>query len=192
MHTEYMWRSLDAAGFEHVRIDRSHPGWDVYDSMIVREHEGEIRRGGYTLILDKEFRTLEVRIMAEQEPGGMAALHLLASGDGTWTDADERRIPSMDGVIDVDIAWSPLTNMLPVRRLELNPGEETSVPVAYIDLPSLVLKRAEQFYTRIDDSKVRFETGARDFAREISFDEDGFVIEYPDLFARAFPNAADQ
>lgn len=191
MATEYLWRSLDTAGFEHVRVDRSHPGWDVYDSMLVRVHDGEVRRGGYTLIVDKSFRTLEVRIMAEQEPGSMAALHLLASGDGTWTDADERRIPSLDGVIDVDIQWSPLTNMLPIRRLDLVPGEEHNIAVAYIALPELALSRMEQQYTRVNDSTVRYASATRGFERDLSVDEDGVVIDYPGIFVRSFPEGAE-
>jgi hypothetical protein len=186
---EYVWRSLDHAGFEHVRVDRSHPGWDVYDSMIVREHDGEIRRGGYTLIVDKAFRMLEIRIMAEQETGSMAGLHLLASGDGTWTDGDERHIPSLDGVIDVDIQWSPLTNTLPVRRLDLREGDEHDISVAYIALPALALSRVRQRYTRVDDRTVRYTSETRDFVRDIALDDDGFVLEYPGLFIREWPGS---
>lgn len=192
MGKEYLWRSLDNPGFEHVRVDDSHPGWDVYDSMVVREYEGEIRRGGYTLIVDKSFRTLEIRIMAEQEPGSMAALHLLASGDGTWTDQDERRIPSLDGVIDVDIQWSPLTNTLPVRRLAMKAGDEQDISVAYIELPSLTLRRVEQHYTRVGDTTVRYASQTRDFVRDIVLDDDGFVLEYPDLFTREWPRASSE
>jgi hypothetical protein len=187
MTRELMWRTIEASGFEHVRVDDSHPGWDVYDSMLVREHDNQVRRGGYTLILDKEFRTLEIRIMVEQQPGSMAALHLLASGEGVWTDADERRIPELDGCIDVDIQWSPLTNTLPVRRLHLQPGEEREIEVAYIELPSLTLRRVTQRYTSLGDRSVRYATETRDFERELTLDADGFVIEYPDLFERTFP-----
>ena len=187
MENEYLWRSLDNAGFEHVRVDDSHPGWTVFDSMMVRESDGQIRRGGYTLIVDKVFRTLEIRIMAEQEPGSMAALHLLATGDGIWTDGDERRIPSLDGVIDVDIQWSPLTNTLPVRRLGLEKDEEQAISVAYIALPSLSLRRVDQRYTRVDDSTIRYASETRDFIRDLTLDNEGFVLEYPDLFTREWP-----
>lgn len=187
MTRELMWRTVDVPGFEHVRLDDSHPGWDVYDSMLVREHDGQVRRGGYTLIVDKESRTLEIRIMVEQQPGSMTALHLLATGDGTWTDADERRIPELDGCIDIDIQWSPLTNTLPVRRLDLQPGEEREITVAYIELPSLTVRRVRQRYTGLGDRAVRYASETRDFIRELTLDDDGFVVQYPDLFERSFP-----
>jgi uncharacterized protein len=187
MAKEIMWQSLESPGFEHVRIDDSHPGWDVYDSMFVREHEGSVRRGGYTLVLDKNFRTLEIRIMVEQSPGSMTALHLLASGDGTWTDADEQHIPELDGCIDVDIQWSPVTNTLPVRRLGLETDSEEAIPVAYIELPSLRVTRATQRYTRIDNRTVQYTSETRDFVRELTLDDDGFVVLYPDLFIMSWP-----
>lgn len=192
MTTELLWQSLDSPGFEHVRLDDSHPGWNVYDSMIIREEGGQVRRGGYTLIVDKEWRTLEIRIMVEQAPGSMAALHLLASGDGRWTDADEQPIPELDGCVDVDIQWSPLTNTLPVRRLDLQSGAEQEIRVAYIELPTLDLRTVQQRYTRLDNQTVRYESETRDFVRDITLDDAGFVEHYPDLFKRSWPVPNDR
>ncbi|HLU35848.1 MAG TPA: putative glycolipid-binding domain-containing protein [Thermomicrobiales bacterium] len=190
MAMELMWQTLDAPGFEHVRLDDGHPGWDVYDSMVIREHDGQVRRGGYTLVVDKAWRTLEIRIMVEQAPGSMAALHLLANGEGVWADAEEHRIPELDGCVDVDIQWSPLTNTLPVRRLDLRPGEEQEIRVAYIELPSLTVRPVIQRYTRLNGGRVRYESETRDFARDLQIDEDGFVEHYPDLFRRSWPSAS--
>jgi uncharacterized protein len=192
MTRELIWQSLDAPGFEHVRLDDGHPGWDVYDSMLVREEGGQTRRGGYTLILDKAWRTLELRIMVEQAPGSMAALHLLATGDGRWADAEERPIPALDGCIDVDIQWSPLTNTLPVRRLDLAPGAEQEIRVAYIELPSLTVRPVVQRYTRVDERTVRYASETRDFMRDLTLDGDGLVVAYPDLFTRTWPHATEE
>lgn len=191
MTKELMWTSVEAPGYEHVRIDEGHPEWTVFDSMFVRVHEGDVRRGGYTLIVDKAWRTLEIRLMVEHAPGQMAALHLLASGDGAWTDADGNRLPELAGCIDVDIQWSPLTNTLPVRRLGLTPGQEQDIRVAYLPLPGLGARPLMQRYVGIDDHRVRYESPTRDFQRDISIDDDGFVVEYLGLFTRSWPEAPD-
>lgn len=187
MTREMIWRPLDTAGFEHVRLDDGHPEWNSYDSMFFRVEQGEVRRGGYTLIVDKAWRTLELRIMVEQAPGSMTALHLLATGDGAWADADGTRIPALDGCIDVDIQWSPLTNTLPIRRLDLPAGEATDIQVAYVALPELAPQARTQRYTRLDDTRVRYASVGRGFQAEIVVDDDGYVVDYPDLFSRAFP-----
>src|SRR5699024_2888045 len=113
MKPELIWRADDAPGFEHVRVDEGHPEWTAFDSMFVREYGHTVRRGGYTLIVDKGWRVLELRLMVEEEPGSMTALHIMTSGDGRWVDADEHLIPELENCLDVDIQWTPLTNTLP-------------------------------------------------------------------------------
>ena len=190
MPTDLIWTALATAGYEHVRIDEGHPGWNVFDSMLIRVHEGIVRRGGYTLICDKAWRTLELRIMAEQAPGQMIARHLLATGDGRWTDVDGNPLPELDGCIDVDIAWTPLTNTLPVRRLDLRPGQEEDIRVVYLPLPELELRVMEQRYTRLAGDRARYRSVGSGFERDLTLDDDGFVIEYPGLFRRAWPGPA--
>lgn len=187
MITELIWRSEEEPGFEHVRIDAGHPEWTVFDSMFVRESEGHVRRGGYTLVVDKAWRTLELRIMVEQAPGSMVARHLLASGDGIWTDADGHAIPGLDGCIDVDIQWSPLTNTLPVRRLDMRDVAETDIRVAYVALPGLDIRPMTQTYSRVDSSTIRYQSETRSFVRDLVVDDEGYVIAYPGLFQRMWP-----
>jgi len=187
MTTELLWSTWDDTGYEHVRIDAGHPEWTVYDSMFVRVDEGTVRRGGYTLICDKAWRTLELRIMAEPAPGSMQALHLLASGDGRWTDADGRPLPELDGCIDVDIQWTPLTNTLPIRRLGLQQGHQKEIRVVYVPLPSLELRVAEQRYTGLAPNVARYESLTSDFTADLAIDPEGFVVDYPGLFRRRWP-----
>lgn len=187
MQPDVIWTALDTEGYEHVRIDEGHPEWNVFDSMFVRAHEERVLRGGYTLICDKDFRTLEIRFMVEQQPGNMVAMHLIASGDGRWTDAEGRPMSALDGCIDVDIQWSPLTNMLPIRRLKLRPGQEQMIRVVYFPLPGLELAPWEQAYTGVTNDTVRYASVTSNFQRDITVDDDGFVIEYPGLFRREWP-----
>lgn len=189
MKPELMWHSVDVPGFEHVRVDEGHPEWTVFDSMLVREHEGTIRRGGYTLIVDKAWRVLELRLMVEQAPGSMTALHVMASGDGRWVDADQRPLPELDGCVDIDIQWTPLTNTLPVRRLDLPVGEEQEIRVAYVSLPDLIIRPMAQHYTRIDDSTVRYRSETMPNGVELDVDGEGIVLAYPGRFQREWPLA---
>jgi uncharacterized protein len=185
---ELMWASHENPGYEHVRIDDGHQEWTLFDSMVVRVHDGEVRRGGYTLIVDKAWRTLEIRLMVEQAPGSMVAQHLLATGDGQWTDADGRHLPELDGCIDIDISWTPLTNTLPIRRLKVHPGEQEDIRVVFFEMPSLAFDVWKQRYTGLETNKVRYESLGRDgFMRELRLDDEGFIVDYPDLFRRIWP-----
>jgi uncharacterized protein len=187
MTTELIWQHHEAPGWEHVRVMTDHPGWTVFDSILVREHAGQVLRGGYTLVTDKEWRALELRLMIETSPGAMEGIHLLSEGQGRWTDADENHMPQLDGCLDLDIQWSPLTNSLPINRIPLREGEESEIQVAYISLPQLAVTPITQRYLRLNDSEVRYISGTRDFESEITHDEEGYVVSYPTLFSRAWP-----
>lgn len=192
MQNELVWQSLDEPGWEHVRVQSDHPGWTVFDSIFVREHNGQVLRGGYTLVTDKQWRTLELRLMVESAPGVMEGIHILSEGDGKWTDANEQPMPQLDGCLDVDIRWTPLTNSLPINRIPLTGDEEHEIRVAYINMPDMMIEPITQRYSRINAGTVKYASANRDRVRELSVDEDGLVEHYPDLFARTWPAPKEQ
>lgn len=184
MTTELIWQHIDAPGWEHVRIISDHPGWTVFDSILVRQHAGLVLRGGYTLVVDKQWRTLELRLMLETSPGTMEGIHLLTEGDGRWTDANDQHIPELDGCLDVDIDWTPLTNALPVHRLRIKEGEEHAVPVVHISLPTMSIQPETHRYHRLNDSDVTHSVGDDNIIHALSMGNDGFVVQYPERFLR--------
>lgn len=48
------------------------------------------------------------------------------------------------------------------------------------------LEQLEQHYTSLGSGRYRYESANRDFARDLTTDPDGLVIEYPGLFHRTF------
>ncbi|GAB1688817.1 putative glycolipid-binding domain-containing protein [Krasilnikovia sp. M28-CT-15] len=86
------------------------------------------------------------------------------------------------GAFDVDLAGSPLTNTLPIRRLGLlkaEPGVAHRLSVAWVLVPSLEVVQADQIYTPVGGGMVRFATET--FSADLSVDDDGFVTEFPGL-----------
>lgn len=187
MTSELIWQHLEAPGWEHVRVISDHPGWTVFDSILVREDSGQVLRGGYTLVVDKQWRTLELRFMLESAPGSMQGVHLISEGDGRWSDANEQHIPELDGILDVDIQWSPLTNTLPLRRLNMTEGSHHDVRLAYIALPDLALQVVDQHYHRPNASTLEFSAPGSPEKYLIKTDQDGYVSDYPELFTRTWP-----
>ena len=113
----------------------------------------------------------ELRYRLEQ-----GALHLELVGDRTL-DLD------LDGADFFDLGWSPLFNSLPVIRDRLlQPGPARDYLMRWIDVPSLEVSWSEQRYEPQGDGVVRFSAG--DFVSDITFDADGFVVNYPGIAAR--------
>ena len=86
------------------------------------------------------------------------------------------------GAFDVDLTGSPLTNTLPIRRLDLlkaEPGVAHRISVAWVLVPSLEVVQADQIYTRLGEGVVRFANET--FSADLIVDDDGFVATYPTL-----------
>ena len=90
--------------------------------------------------------------------------------------------PTVTGCIDVDLNFSPSTNLLPIRRLNLAVGQKTAVKAAWLKFPSFELESLSQVYSRIDESTYRYESGGGQFTADLKVDRVGFVRNYPAIW----------
>jgi hypothetical protein len=111
-------------------------------------------------------------------------LSLEHDGRGQWT-ANGERVPDLDGALDCDLAFSPLTNMMPVRRSALHErsGSEDFV-MAWVSVPDLRVHASPQRYEHVRPGVVRYVALDGDFTAELELDDDGLVVRYPRLAQR--------
>jgi hypothetical protein len=115
-----------------------------------------------------------------RDAAGRRELDLRRAADGTWT-ANGDPQPHVEGALDCDLAYSPLTNFMPARRLAGAPADHV---MAWVSVPDLAVHRSEQRYEPIDARHVRY-VGLEDgFTAELELDEDGLVVRYPGLAER--------
>jgi hypothetical protein len=107
------------------------------------------------------------------------SLSLEADGRGHWS-IDGRRLPELDGCIDVDLEFTPATNALPVRRLRLAEGQSADLRAAWVRFPGLSAEPNEQRYQRLEGAGYRYLSG--DFSADLEVAEDGLVIRYGELW----------
>jgi hypothetical protein len=171
---ELVWRGVEVDGLERARVDE-HGGVRV-ESVI------DSARGRYSYELrcraDWTFRALHLEALEGQRTFGLER-----TADGVWMLDGEERTDLADA-IDLDLAATPLTNTLPIRRLDLAVGDEADLVAAYVSFPDLELVPEPQRYTRLDEDLYLFESLDSDFEVEITVDARGFVLEYPGLFER--------
>jgi hypothetical protein len=106
---------------------------------------------------------------------GERSLDLRRAADGTWT-ANGEPLPEVEGALDCDLAFSPLTNFMPARRLGAEPVDHL---MAFVSVPDLGVRLSRQRYEPIDDHHVRFVSLDSEFASELELDDDGLVTHYP-------------
>ncbi|SFR57972.1 hypothetical protein SAMN04487947_2506 [Halogeometricum rufum] len=192
MYAHYCWEPVDGVGFEDCAVSFS-PGIQADGLVVAVGGDDDATRVRYRLRTDSEFRTETVRVdRFDAGEGDDAAasdsLSLVAEG-GSWT-VDGEPAPALDDCLDVDVAVTPLTNTLPIRRLGLAPGESAAIAVAYLDPRTLDVSRAEQRYTRLpsagesdgDGDRYRYESLTSGFTATVAVDAAGVVRDYPGAF----------
>lgn len=96
---------------------------------------------------------------------------------GTWVINGEHR-PDLDGCTDIDLGWTPATNTIPIRRLELEGREAATIRAAWLKWSELQFIATDQSYTRIANTKWRYASG--NFTAELLIDNQGVVRTYGD------------
>jgi hypothetical protein len=132
-------------------------------------------RADYELTTGANWVTERLRVAC-----GERSLDLVRAADGSWTANGEPQ-PHVEGSLDCDLAFSPITNFMPARRLA---GEPVDHVMAWVSVPDLAVLRSEQRYEPIDARTVRYVGLDSDFTADLELDEDGFVMRYPRLAER--------
>ncbi len=168
------WQGLEVETVEHYDITTHAAGRHVRGAIVAPAY-GLF----YALELDD---TLAVRsAVIERTDGKTLALH--ADGSGNWTDENTTPCPDLTGCIDIDIWPTPLTNSLPIWRSRWVQGEPQRFTMAWIDGNEMTVRRNDQFYTRLDSRRFRFQN-TDGFEQVLELDDDGLVTDYPTLFKR--------
>ncbi|MEV1292912.1 putative glycolipid-binding domain-containing protein [Pseudonocardia sp. NPDC049635] len=195
------WRSEPdtGGGLESARITTAGGGFRAVGRMIrgVPGLPGGVLTASYRLVVagDGSLSRLAVDVATA---GGEQQLTISRSTDGVWLvdDGSGGTRGEFHGARDVDLAFSPVFDALPIRRLGLHRDRgEHVVPMVVVDLPTLRVEATEQVYrtvragTAAEPAVVGFEAGgvsaqAAGTMTQMTVDDDGFVIDYPGLAAR--------
>jgi uncharacterized protein len=170
------WRWLDGSGLEHCRLYEAHDGPRIEGTLVVVSNTTPWRID-YDVRCDVAWRTRSVLIRA-YEGIDPRTLTLAADEGGRWTVGGETQ-PDLEGCLDVDLGFSPSTNTLPIRRLNLAEGRTATIEAAWVEFPSLKVHRVPQRYTRLRDRAYRYENLPTGFVAEVEVDARGLVVSYP-------------
>lgn len=135
-------------------------------------------RAVYELDARRNWVTHSLRV----EVAGVGSLELRHDGKGKW--AGVENAAELEGALDCDLAFSPLTNSMPIRRHRLHqePGV-VEFATAWVSLPDLKVHRSGQRYEHLAPGRVRF-SDDDGFTAELELDEDGLLVFYPGLARR--------
>jgi hypothetical protein len=173
-----VWRRIDKPGHEYCRLQDTETGARM-TGVAVLSNDKMPHCVEYQITCDTTWRTLRCKL-ADNSTSVRTDWDIRHDGD-QWT-LNGVEVPAVAGCEDIDLGFSPATNVLPIKRLGLKVGESAKVRAAWVRFPEFALEPLEQTYTRLTENTYRYETNGGAFRRDLKVDENGFVVDYPELW----------
>jgi hypothetical protein len=174
-----LWRRVDRPGHEGARLSRTSEGWEIAGRAALLGNEGEGCGLAYEIRCDPAWRTVSASVSGFVGSRAIA-VDIAVDSSGRWV-ANGVPQPQVEGCVDIDLNFSPSTNLLPIRRLKLGVGAEAAVRAAWLRFPSFALEPLEQLYRRLSERVYLYESGGGTFTADLEVDEAGFAILYPGI-----------
>lgn len=177
--TSILWRRLDRPGHDSALLSEG-PAGAVLNGVAVFSEVGKSCHLDYRIVCDVAWRTVSVRVTGwlDTTPIGIA---IDVDSAREWTFSG-RPCPDVLGCDDIDLSFTPATNLLPIRRQQLAVGARAPVGAAWLRFPGMTLELLEQSYERLSASRYRYESGHGSFVATLETNAAGFVTEYPGLW----------
>jgi hypothetical protein len=179
-----LWRRLDRPGHESARLSESASGI-VLEGTAVFGESGQPCRLDYRVVCDRGWRTQSALVVGWLDRMRID-LDIAVDEAGSWT-LNRRPCPDVHGCHDLDLSFSPATNLLAIRRVGLAAGAHAAVRAAWLRFPDPALEPLDQTYERIGDSRYRYESGAGTFTAVLDTNATGFVTRYEGLWEEERP-----
>jgi hypothetical protein len=170
-----IWRRVDQPGHEAARLFRQGLEWHLTGTAVFASG-GLPCRLDYLVVCGPDWRTLFGRVTGWL---GTGIVEVEVAADAGRFRLNGVDCPAVAGCIDLDLNFSPSTNLLPIRRLDLAVGTEAPVRSAWLKFPSFALEPLDQLYRRTSDTTYRYESAGGAFVADLKVNAAGFVIEYP-------------
>ncbi|WP_076430961.1 putative glycolipid-binding domain-containing protein [Haladaptatus litoreus] len=186
MKRHIVWELVDGVSTEHLTVEFDPVRADgVVIGVAEDEETNEPFRVRYRVQCDDSGTVRGVEIGGLDKDSGIELEH---DGEGNWI-KNGKPVPELADCRDVDIAVTPFTNTIPIRRLDWKSGESETISVVYLDVSAMTAKAVEQQYTCLepvgsDSGMFQYESLESGFTAELPVDSDGVVEDYPGVFRR--------
>ncbi|MFV0514066.1 MAG: putative glycolipid-binding domain-containing protein [Jhaorihella sp.] len=169
------WRRLDRQGTDRCTLGRTDQGWMLTGQAVWRE-DGEVALT-YAVRCNRHWHTLSADITGTHA-GREIGLRILRTPEG-WQMNDTSQ-PDVADCTDIDLSFTPATNLLALRRLALDGPAPQPVSAAWLPPDLARLRRLDQTYARVGDGRIDYASPG--FSARLSVHDSGFVTQYPGLW----------
>lgn len=175
--TVAFWRRLDVPGHDTARLRPTANGHDLAGQSVFLDSRGPAALS-YRLDLAPDWSTRAGRISGFI--GDAAVESRIVRTPSGWL-LDGQNLGMAD-VADLDLGFTPATNMAQLKRAGLSVGGAASFDVVWLEAGADVLMRLPQHYRRVSDSDYEYSSPTLAYRGTIVLAPSGFAADYPGLW----------
>jgi len=175
-----LWHRLDLPGHDACRLDRHGDAWQLDGTALFRQADGRVAQLHYRVRCDRNWHAQWGTVRGWL--GGSAVdLSVVRGTHGEWK-LNDVPVPELAHCADLDLGFTPATNLIQLRRLNLQAGEAADAPAAWLDLEEGGLSLLAQRYERRNEHDYWYQAKRFDYADLLHVSPEGFVRDYPGLW----------
>lgn len=171
---EAHWRALDREGDDKCRLARVDGGWLLVGHA--RFHDGDGWAAlDYVVRCNEDWQTLTADVAGRH--GEREVMITLEQSEGRWI-LNGKAQRQVDTAFDIDLAFTPATNLMPLRRLD----QILEMRAAWLTYPDCRLRPLDQSYRRLTSETISYAAAQTGYSTELVVDRSGFAIFYPNFW----------
>jgi uncharacterized protein len=175
----FFWRRLDQPGHDCCRLLKLSAGWKLRGVAVFLD-AGQPCSLAYEVSVDPTWMTRNATITGFWGKKEID-MRVRRTAGGEWRVGAAIQ-HAVAGCVDIDLGFTPATNMLAIRRLGLAVDEQAEVPAAWLALPGSRLRVLPQTYLRSNELEYDYEAPSVGYKGRLHVSSLGAVVQYPGLF----------
>ena len=175
----FLWRKVDHTGHDSCRLFKLANGWRLTGAAIFLD-SGRSCHLQYDVTADRAWKTRSAKVWGHIGRK-VVVRRITSAGAARWrlNDVLNKRVT---GCVDVDLGFTPATNLTVLRRLALKVGQRAEAPAAYLQFPDMRLMTLPQSYRRIGPVEYEYAAPTVGYTGTLHVLPIGAVSQYPGLF----------
>lgn len=169
------WRALDREGEDKCRLAHVDHGWLLVGHARFRDDAG-FAALDYMVRCDGRWQTLSADIAGTHGPLEVN-IKIVHGSDGWRLNGVAQ--PGLVTARDIDLSFTPATNLMPLRRLAEGGGPQLRLRAAWLRYPEARLLPLDQIYRGDGAGHVDYAAEQTDYATRLQVDKSGFITRYP-------------
>lgn len=176
---QVLWQRLDTPGHDACTLEEVGGGWKLHGCAVFHSDQGPSQLR-YCVQCNSGWQALrgQVHGWLGTQP---VQWDLMRTATGSWA-VNGQLADQLEGRLDLDLGFTPATNVIPLRRLALAEGQAAEAPAAWFDAAVGTLEPLPQRYERRSYSSYFYEAPSVPYAALLEVAPSGFIVQYPDLW----------